>query len=96
MKTPRQLKSDVRNNFLYKFLEKKKQNNNKFECKYEILPRTAVAGTKHTITTDTNKILHRKLISKPLPNSFRAHYHDKERMQGDRTYDSLNKQPSYQ
>ena len=29
-----------------------------------------MAGTKHTITTDTNKTIHRKLISKPLPNTF--------------------------
>ena len=34
------------------------------------MKQTAVAGTKHTITTDTNKIIHRKLISKPLPSSF--------------------------
>ena len=27
----------------------------------------AVSGTKHTITTDKNKILHRKLISNPIP-----------------------------
>ena len=46
----------------------KKQN--KFESGYQSEPQTAVAGTKHTITTDTNRILHRKLVSKPLPNSF--------------------------
>ena len=67
MKTPRRLKCDVNNNFKYKFLEKK-QNNNKFESK--TIPQTAVAGTKHTISTDTNEIIGRKLISKPLPNSF--------------------------
>ena len=69
MKTPRKLKCDVSNNFPYEFLEKK-QNKNKFESEYQSEPQTAVAGTKHTITTDTNKILHRKLVSKPLPNSF--------------------------
>ena len=37
---------------------------------YQTKPQTAVAGTKHTIITDTNKIFHRKLVSKPLPNSF--------------------------
>ena len=47
-----------------------KQNKNKFESKYETKPQTAVAGTKQTITTDTNKTIHRKLISKPLPNTF--------------------------
>ena len=30
-------------------------------------PLTAVSGTKHTVTTDRNKILHRKLISNPIP-----------------------------
>ena len=69
MKTPRKLKCDVSNKFPYQFLEMK-QNKNKFESKYETKPQTAVAGTKHTITTDTNKTIHRKLISKPLPNTF--------------------------
>ena len=48
----------------------KKQNKNKFESGYQSDPQTATAGTKHTITTDTNKTLHQKLVSKPLPNSF--------------------------
>ena len=69
MKTPRKLKCDVSNNFPYKFLEKR-QTKNKFESEYQTKPQTAVAGTKHTITTDTNKVIHRKLASKPLPNSF--------------------------
>ena len=47
-----------------------RQNKNKFESIYETKPQTAVAGTKHTITTDTNKTIQRKLISKPLPNTF--------------------------
>ena len=70
MKTPRKLKCDVSNNLPYKFLEKKKQNKNKFEGEYDTNPQTAVAETEHTITTDTNKIIHKKRISKPLPNSF--------------------------
>ena len=69
MKSPRQLKCDVSNNLPYKFLEKK-QNKNKFESEYDTNPQIAVAETKHTITTDTNKIIHKKRISKPLPNSF--------------------------
>ena len=69
MKTPRKLNCDVSNNFPYEFSEKK-QNKNKFASKYESEPKTAAAGTKLTITTDTNSILHRKLVSKPLPNSF--------------------------
>ena len=70
MKAPRKLKCDVSNKIPYQFLEKKKQNKNKFESNYETKPQTALAGTKHAITTDTNKTIHRKLISNPLPNSF--------------------------
>ena len=70
MKAPRKLKCDVSNKFPYQFLEKKKQNKNKSESNYETKPKTAIAGTKHTITTDTNKTIHRKLFSNPLPNSF--------------------------
>ena len=51
-------------------MEKKKRNKNKFESEYDTNPQIAVAGTKHTITTDTNKVIHKKRISKPLPNSF--------------------------
>ena len=29
--------------------------------------QTAISGTKHTVTTDKNKVKHRKLISNPLP-----------------------------
>ena len=65
MKAPRKLKEDVSNKFPYLFLEKK-QNKEKFESAYENKPQTAVAGTKHTITTDKNEIIHRKWISKPL------------------------------
>ena len=57
------------NKFPYLFLEKK-QNKEKFESAYENKPQTAVAGTKHTITTDKNKIIHRKRISKPLNPKF--------------------------
>ena len=70
MKTPRNLKCDVSTNFEFKFLEEKKQNNNMVESQYETKPQRAVAGTKHTITYYTNKIIHCKSISKLLPNSF--------------------------
>ena len=82
MKTTRKLKCDVSNNFPNKFLEKKKPNKIKFESKYDAVPQRAVAGTKHTVTTDTNKIIHRKIISKPLSNSFQYPYKDEEKMQG--------------
>ena len=64
MKAARKLK-DVSNKIPYLFLEKK-QNKEKVESAYENKPQTAVAGTKHTIITDKNKIIHRKRISKPL------------------------------
>ena len=72
MKTPRKLKCDVSNNFPYKFLEKK-QNKNKFEGGYQSEPQRAIAGPKHTITTDTNKILHRKHEANPYRILFRTH-----------------------
>ena len=63
MKTPRKLKCDVSNNLPYKFLEQKR-NKNKFESEYDTNPQTAVAETKHTITTDTNKIIHTQKTDK--------------------------------
>ena len=64
MKAPRKLEEDVSKKFPYLVLEKK-VNKNKIESDYETKPQLAVAGTKHTITTDTNKIKHRKRVSKP-------------------------------
>ena len=59
-------------NYPFKFYEKKlqkelffKNKNPKSRFKNKI--QTAVSGTKHTVTTDKNKIIHRKLISNPLP-----------------------------
>ena len=91
MKTPRKLKCDVSNNLPYKFLEKK-QNKNKFESEYDTNPQIAVAETKHTITTDTNKIIHKKRISKPLPNSFQNPYQEEEKTVEVQTED-LSKHP---
>ena len=68
MKTPRKLKEDVSNKIPF-FLERK-QNRDKFESMYENKPQMAVAGTKRTIITDTNKIIHRKRASKPLNQTF--------------------------
>ena len=67
MKTPRKLKEDVINKFPYFFLERKQ---NRDKSMYENKPQIAVAGTKHTIITDTNKILHKKRASKPLNQRF--------------------------
>ena len=65
MKTPRKLKCDVSNNLPYKFLEKK-QNKNKIESEYDRNPQIAVAETKHTITTDTNKNIGATAIARRL------------------------------
>ena len=35
--------------------------------KFKNISLIAVSGTKHTVTTDKNKILHRKLVSNPIP-----------------------------
>ena len=37
------------------------------ESKFKNKIQTTVSGTKHTIITDKNKIVHRKLTSNPLP-----------------------------
>ena len=52
----------------FQFFEQKKQKG-KFENPYSEILQTAVTGTKHTVTTLDNKIIHRKLISKPI-NTF--------------------------
>ena len=69
MKTPRKLKEDVSDNFPYLFLERK-QNRDKFESMYENKPQKAVVGTKHTIITDKNKTIHKKIASKPINEIF--------------------------
>ena len=48
----------------FKFFERKNQKT-KFESPYSDQLQTAIEGTNHTITTADNKIIHRKLISKP-------------------------------
>ena len=83
MKTPRKLKEDVSNKFPYLFLERK-QNRNKFESMYENKPQMAVAGTKHTIITDTNKIIHRKRASKPLNQIFQSSIPTRRKPEGKR------------
>ena len=70
MKTPRRIECDVSNNFSYQFSEKKR-NKNHLESDYETRSLIAVAGTKHTITTETNKTKNRKGIRKPLQIRFR-------------------------
>ena len=50
------------------FLEKK-VDKKKFESAYNTKPQIAVAGTKPTITTDENKQLQRKRVSKQLKST---------------------------
>ena len=95
MKAPRKLKCDVSNKFPYQFLEKKKQNKNKIESNYETKPQTAIAGTKHTITTDTNKTIHRKLIRVThYQIHFKTPYQDGEKTEGDQMENSPRNQKS--
>ena len=54
------------NKYPFSFYEKSyktKSLGSKFNNKIQV----AVSGTKHTVTTDKNKVIHRKLISNPLP-----------------------------
>ena len=90
LKAPRKLKEEVSNKFPYLFLEKK-QNQGKFESAYENKPKTVVAGTKHTIITNKNKIIHRKRISKPLNPIFQNPLSGRGKTRGERTEDSYNK-----
>ena len=65
MKTPRRSRKAVSSEHSFYFLEKNLIKG-KFEGPYEEVPQLAVAGTKHTVTTDSGKIIHRKRISNPL------------------------------
>ena len=50
----------------FKFYEKH-HTQGSMESKFKNKTQTAVSGTKQTVTTDENKMIHRKLISHPLP-----------------------------
>ena len=53
-------------NYPFTFLEKA-HTKCSLGSKFKNKPLIAVSGTKHTVTTDKNKILHRKLISNSIP-----------------------------
>ena len=53
-------------NYPFTFYEKA-HTKSSLGSKFENKPQTAIYGTKHTITTDKNKTIHRKLISNPIP-----------------------------
>ena len=50
----------------FKFYEKNYKKGSP-ESKFKNRTQTAISGTEHTVTTSKNKIIHRKLISNPLP-----------------------------
>ena len=56
---------EINTNYPFTFFEKT-HTKCSLGSKFKNKPLTAVSGTKHTVTTDKNKILHRKLISNPI------------------------------
>ena len=54
------------NNYPFSFYEKTYKKNS-LGSKFSNKIQTASSGAKHTVTTDKNKVIHRKLISNPLP-----------------------------
>ena len=65
MKTPRKSRKPVSKNLPFYFLEKKPIKN-KFEGSYQNQPKKAITETEHTVTTEDGRVIHKKLISKPL------------------------------
>ena len=65
---PKKPTSSVRTNKFesFKFYEKNYKKGST-ESKFKNKIPSDVSGTKHTVTTDKNKTIHRKLISNPLP-----------------------------
>ena len=64
--------SKVVSNCPFLFLEKKRQRNN-FESAYADKPQLAISGTNHTVTTPNGRVIHRKLISKPIADFNQEH-----------------------
>ena len=54
------------NNYPFSFHEKNHKKSS-LGSKFSNKVQTAVSGTKHTVTNDKNKVIHRKLMSNPLP-----------------------------
>ena len=52
-------------NYPFLFLEKKHQRN-RFESAYSDKSQLTILGTNHTATTPNGRVIHRKLISKPI------------------------------
>ena len=66
--TKKQTGSVSLNKFEYpfKFYEKNYKKGS-LDSKFKNKMQTAISGTDHTVTTNKNEIIHRKLISNPLP-----------------------------
>ena len=62
----------------FKFYEKNYKKGS-MESKFKNRIQTAVSGTRHTVTTDKNKVIHRKLISNPLPFQQKQQQHRQRR-----------------
>ena len=60
------VRNNNNHNYPYSFLEKNYKQKSLGSRFSEKIP-TAVSGTNHTVTTDKNKVIHRKPISNPLP-----------------------------
>ena len=58
--------SDRNSNYIFTFDEKTRIKSS-LGSKFDNKPQTAISGTKHTVTTDKNRSIHRKLISNPIP-----------------------------
>ena len=58
-------------NYPFTFFEKS-HTKSSLGSKFNNKPQIAVSGTKHTVTTDKNKTLHRKVISNPIPSQATA------------------------
>ena len=76
------------NNYPFSFYEKTYKKNS-LGSKFSNKIQTAISGTKHTVTTDKNKVIHRKLKSNPLP--FQSNTTPKKRMN---TRQTTAEQPS--
>ena len=50
----------------FKFYEKNYKKRS-LDSKFKNKMQTAISGTDHTVTTNKNEVIHRKLISNPLP-----------------------------
>ena len=53
-------------NYPFKFYEKNYKKDS-LDCRFKNKIQISVSGTKHSVTIDKNKLIHRKLISNPLP-----------------------------